>query len=648
MRSSLLPVAINIAMGILVVACASATSPAPMTTSPPSRSPTSTSLQTPSPSVAAVSPANIPIAAGYHHTCALTGGGVKCWGANESGQLGDGTTIDSSTPVDVAGLGQGVRAIAAGGGHTCALTAEGGVKCWGGNSSGQLGSGINTDSSIPVDVVGMESGVSALAAGGAHTCAVTSGGGMACWGSNSYEQLGIGTTTDASIPVAVSHLAEEVSAISAGDIHTCALTTGGGVMCWGYAGSGGLGSSVPADVFGLANGVSSIAASYEHTCALTARGAVKCWGGFDSSGPIDVSGLGSGISAISAGFAGHTCALTTGGAVKCWGSGSAPIDVAGLASGVTAIAAGGWHTCAAMRGGGVKCWGDNWSGQLGNGTPCDSSDVPLSVDFATPSSNSRPADAPIGVLSHATDPTDVVLRLGDRAVVGVGELDGERFEPGPEFTLYGDGTVIFWWAGAQLTPAKGPILRGKPFAITHLDEDEIQALLRFALGEGGLGDACERYETRDTDVADYFAFTVRAGGLDKRVEGPGPNRFPELTTHLLNLDRVARSPTRVWVPNRYWGNLLTAGPWIELGILPDPRDAGIVPWPWPSIAPEDFAGIADGGWASSGRRVMTADEAAVLGFSDDGGVVARVYLLGPDGKTIYSFSLWPMLPDQTN
>jgi hypothetical protein len=632
-------------VGLLIAACASAANPTPSTT--PSASSSRPAATPPLPSSQPIAgPTNTALAAGHHHTCALTGGGVKCWGSNEFGQLGNGTTIDSSIPVDVAGLGHGVRAIAAGGGHTCALTAEGGVECWGGNSAGQLGSGINTDSSVPVDVSGLEGGVTAIAAGGWHTCAVTTGGGVKCWGSNMYAQLGTGTTTDASIPVAVSDLASEVSAIGAGDIHTCALTTGGGVKCWGYAGSGGLGAGVPADVPGLTSGVRAIAASYAQTCALTIGGAVKCWGGFDGSGPSDVSGLGIGVSAIAAGLDGHTCALTIGGAVKCWDNGSAPIDVAGLASGVTAIALGGGHTCALMTDGAVTCWGDNWYGQLGGGTPCDSSNVPVDVDFPMPSSSSRPTDPPIGLLSHATGPTDVILRMGDRAYVGVGELDGERFEPGPEFTLYGDGTVIFWWAGAQSPPAEHPILRGKPFAITHLDEDEIQALLRFALGEGGLGDACERYETRDTDVADYFAFTVRAGGLDKRVEGPGGNRFPELATHLLNLDRVARFPTRVFVPDRYWGNLFEVeGQWFELGVLPDPRDVGIVPWPWPDIDPAEFVGTAAPVY---GRRVMSVEEADVLGLSDNGGVVARVYLRGPDGKTIYSFSLWPMLPDQTN
>ncbi len=98
------------------------------------------------------------------------------------------------------------------------------------------------------------------------------------------------------------------------------------------------------------------------------------------------------------------------------------------------------------------------------------------------------------------------------------------------------------------------------------------------------------------------------------------------------------------MPDRYWGNLFEVDNyWFELGVLPEPRDAGIVPWPWPDIAPAEFFGPAA---PEFGRRVISADEAAVLGLSNNGGVVQRMYLIGPDGKTIYSFSLWPMLPDE--
>src|SRR5947207_2019957 len=168
------------------------------------------------------------------HTCVVTtGGGAKCWGANMNGQLGQGTTASSGVPVDVAGLENGVSGIAVGGEHSCALTSGGGLKCWGWNATGQLGIGTTTDSNTPVDVVGLASGVSAIAAGGRHTCALMTAGGVSCWGYNGFGQLGDGTTTDSPIPVAVAGLPRSVRAITTGGNFSCALKTDGGVMCWG-------------------------------------------------------------------------------------------------------------------------------------------------------------------------------------------------------------------------------------------------------------------------------------------------------------------------------------------------------------------------------------------------------------------------------
>jgi len=146
----------------------------------------------------------------------------------------------------VGGSAQSLAAtLATGGSHTCALTTGGGVKCWGDNSYGQLGNGTTTNQTTPVDVSPLGSTATAISAGDRHTCALTTGGRRQMLGYNFYGQLGNGTTTNQTTPVDVSPLRSTATAISAGDPHTCSLTTGGGVKCWGYNGSGQLGNGTP-------------------------------------------------------------------------------------------------------------------------------------------------------------------------------------------------------------------------------------------------------------------------------------------------------------------------------------------------------------------------------------------------------------------
>ena len=242
----------------------------------------STITQTPTPSGTTATM----VAAGDSHNCALLAtGGVKCWGSNVNGRLGDGTTTDRYTPVHVTGLATGITAVSAGGYHSCALTSTGGVKCWGSNSKGQLGDDSLTDSSIPVDVTGLSSGVSAIDTDLIHSCALLATGGVKCWGNNRTGQLGNGSTSNSSIPVDVTGLSSGVSAIGTGDSHTCAiLAIGSGVKCWGRNNEGQLGDGTTTQslttvvVSRLYSGATNIAVGSNHSCALLATGGIKCWG----------------------------------------------------------------------------------------------------------------------------------------------------------------------------------------------------------------------------------------------------------------------------------------------------------------------------------------------------------------------------------
>jgi alpha-tubulin suppressor-like RCC1 family protein len=175
------------------------------------------------------------VVAGAVHKCGLDAvGGVKCWGYNFYGQIGDGTTTARPTPVDVSGLGIGIVAIKGGNSHTCVITKAGGVKCWGYNFYGQLGDGTTAQRLTPVEVQGLADGVIDLAAGLFHTCALTSTGKVKCWGYNNDQELGDNTTINRAAPVDVTGLEHGVISISAEGLHTCAKLAAGGVRCWGH------------------------------------------------------------------------------------------------------------------------------------------------------------------------------------------------------------------------------------------------------------------------------------------------------------------------------------------------------------------------------------------------------------------------------
>ncbi|WP_027644335.1 RCC1 domain-containing protein [Salinispora oceanensis] len=339
------------------------------------------------------------------------------WGDNDSGQLGDGTTADSSMPVAVSlPAGVTVTAVAAGAAHNLAVTSAGTVLAWGGNSSGQLGDGTTTNRSTPV-AVSLPSGVTvtAVAAGAAFSLALTSAGTILAWGDNTIGQLGDGTTIDSPTPVVVSlPTGVTATAVAAGATHSLAVTSAGTVLAWGANAVGQLGdgtttpSRTPVNV-SLPSGVTvtTVAGGDAHSLALTSAADVLAWGS-NSSGQLGDGttsnrstpvAVGTTATAVAAGIA-FSLALTSAGDVLAWGSNSSgqlgdgtttnrstPVAVS-LPGGTTAtaLAGGDAHGLAVTSGGATIAWGDNSFGQLGDGT---------STDRATPVPVSLPAGATV-------------------------------------------------------------------------------------------------------------------------------------------------------------------------------------------------------------------------------------------------------------
>jgi alpha-tubulin suppressor-like RCC1 family protein len=271
------------------------------------------------------------VAAGGQHACVIDAvGAVFCWGSNMFGQLGSGESGANQAYFVQAVLSEPAAAIAAGGFHTCAVTSSGKLYCWGNGSAGQLGNG-QSQSTTPVEVPGLSS-VAMVSAGGNHTCAISSGS-LHCWGSNGDGQLGV-TGGNRSSPTGVS-LTDPVH-VSAGPKHTCAVA-GADVYCWGANEAGQLGDAsvpggpTPRAVMLSSQGVnaSAVAAGGHHSCAQLTNGNTRCWGkntqgqlGIGSSGQASVAPtLLPDLSAQKHALGEeHSCAVVAGSLSACWGA----------------------------------------------------------------------------------------------------------------------------------------------------------------------------------------------------------------------------------------------------------------------------------------------------------------------------------------
>ena len=338
------------------------------------------------------------VAAGWNNTCAISNSKKAwCWGANDHGQLGDGTRTQRTSPVRAGSL-TGVPSIDTGGsGTSCAIHGNGYLSCWGANESGQAGTSPFTDVLRPTRIsVGKR--VSQVSIGWSHTCALTEEGRAWCWGRNDHAELGTGAASKPrSKAVEVKGITSAIQ-IGAGREHACVLLSGGGVRCWGsnVAGDLGNGSSVdsasPVRVL-LPLTATRISVEEHHACALLTDKTVRCWG-YAGNGelgngviadvtgtPVAVSGVAN-ASAVSIGH-GDTCVIAQPAItqfVECLGRNWAGILGGGVTGpsltmlpiggvlGAVSVSVGGNHACAAGLGSPLICWGDNMRGQIGIGS----------------------------------------------------------------------------------------------------------------------------------------------------------------------------------------------------------------------------------------------------------------------------------------
>jgi alpha-tubulin suppressor-like RCC1 family protein len=518
--------------------------------------------------------------AGHAHTCAVSGGNVSCWGSNFGGQLGDGTRTNRFTPVNVSGVPGAISMLAAGETHTCALTADGAVWCWGAPPA--------TFPSPPPDppavVPSLSTGVVAIAAGSNHTCAIGRTGTVSCWGANSNGQLGDGTTTARSTPVAVTGLPGAVSAVALGVSHSCALTTAGSVWCWGYNFYGQLGDGTstdrltPAPVSTLPSGITAITAGSNHSCALSSGGGAWCWGwgiygqlgdeqGLSRTAPVQVSGLPSGVTRIVAGHRDHTCAVT-GGTVSCWGGNAfgqlgdgtttnrlAPAAVAGL-SGISAVAAGYSHTCALQNQDRVWCWGKNENGQLGEGdTSTGYKLAPLRVQLPALTNNATSIGASTATINVT------VTADGGVTVTARGVCWGTTANPGlaGTCTSTGTGTGTF---SVNLTGLSAQVLYHARGYVTNGQGTFFAEEVTFITGTGNPTMAVDRTSLAFSAVSSGTAFTAQTPEQPVHLTqtGPGSLSWTATTTvpWLMVSPPSGSGPARLTISARFVSGLTSS------------------------------------------------------------------------------------------
>jgi alpha-tubulin suppressor-like RCC1 family protein len=346
------------------------------------------------------------VSAGGEHTCSVRfDGTLWCWGRNTWGELGNADRGPGRPDPLQVGTAADWSTVAAGGGHTCATRRPGSLWCWGLNNKGQLGDGTTDVRTTPVRI-GTGSSWAQLSAGWFHTCGIRTNGTAACWGENSAGQLGDGTRTQRVRPTPVP--GDDWASISVGGWDTCGIRTDHTLWCWGRNDFGQLGDdttapkSVPTRI-GVGQDWAEVSVGWAHACGVKTTGKLRCWGrgdrgqlgdgGFVSRhAPVEPAGALAATGVVAGDT--HSCAFAADGTTWCWGSNDYGQlrDGTGDASGVPVLAQGsfsalsaGWlHTCGITLDGPLACWGDNDHGQLGDGTLADTIPPHSSVPATPP------------------------------------------------------------------------------------------------------------------------------------------------------------------------------------------------------------------------------------------------------------------------
>ncbi len=481
------------------------------------------------------------LTAGAAHACALSATGVvRCWGFNGNGQLGLGDTLDrgdgpnemgGNLPAVDLGTGRTATSISAGNGHTCAVLDDASVKCWGLNSSGQLGLGDTAargdgpnemGDSLPTVNLGAGRTAIAITSGTNHTCALLTDGAVKCWGTNADGQLGQGNPDlgirgdnpgdmGDSLPAVTLGVGRTATAISAGDSFTCAVLDDASVKCWGRNSAGQLGlgdtadrgdfvgemDALPVVDLGAGRTATAISAGSEHVCAVLDNASVKCWGG-NSVGQLgagDVSGRGDDPNEMGA---------FNGG-----------VDL-GAGRTATSVSAGGAHTCAVLDTARVKCWGLGSAGQLGRGDTStrgdglnEMGDFNLAVDVGTDRTVTAVTGG--GSLTCARLDNGAVKCWGTNFFGSLGL--GDNLTRGDDFNEMGDKLPPVFLetptgiSGTMTDSASGAPLAGWVAVLRTTD---------FSVAGGAVADPAGQF-TADVPAGSYFLYLLDPAG----VHNPG-------------------------------------------------------------------------------------------------------------------------------